>query len=76
MPRDQGGLITQRQRGVDDPGTHDVGQVGLKSQWWKTKELWWNAQLWLKTIQGWKTQWLKTKNRGQPPIYVGSLAIF
>ncbi len=38
--------------GVDDPGaeeaedlwTHDVGQVGLMSQWWKTKQLWWNAQ--------------------------------
>ena len=38
--------------GVDDPGaeeaedlgTHDVGQVGLMSQGWKTKQLWWNAQ--------------------------------
>ena len=47
------------------------------SQWWKTKKLWLKTiqglrtQLWLKTIQGWKTQRLKTKNRGQPPIYVG-----
>ena len=37
------------------PGTHDVGQVGLMSQWFKTK------MLWLKTIQVLMTQlWLKT----------------
>ena len=40
---------------VDDLGTHDAGQVGLKTQW-------------LKTTQGLMTQRLKTKNRGQPPI--------
>ena len=25
--------------GVEDPGTHDVGQVGLKTQWLKTQRL-------------------------------------
>ncbi len=42
--KDQKGLMSQRQRGLMIPGTHDVGQVGLMSQWWKTKQLWWNAQ--------------------------------
>ena len=54
--KDQRGLMPREQRGLMIPGTQDVGQVGLKSQWWKTKELWLMTQLWLKTIQGWKTQ--------------------
>ena len=37
--KDQRGLKTQEQRGLMIPGTHDVGQVGLMSQWLKTKEL-------------------------------------
>ena len=61
---------------VDDPqavevgeeGTHDVGQVGRKSQWWNTRELWLRTQLWLKTIQGWKTQKAQDQEQGQPPI--------
>ena len=54
--------------GVDEEGTHDVGQVGRKSQWWKTMELWLRTQLWLKTIQGWKTQKAQDQEQGQPPI--------
>ena len=68
MPRDQGGLMTQEQRGLMIPGTHDMGQVGLKSQWWKTNELWLMTQLWLKTIQGWNTQKAQDQEQGQPPI--------
>ena len=65
--------------GVEDPGaeeaedlgTHDVGQGADVPVVEDQATAWWNAQLWLKTIQGLKTQRLKTKNRGQPPIYVG-----
>ena len=34
---DQRGLMPREQRGLMIPGTHNVGQVGLMSQWWKTK---------------------------------------
>ena len=60
MPREQRGLMI--------PGTHDVGQVGLMSQWWKTKELWLRTQLWLKTIQGWKTQKAQDQEQGTAAI--------
>ena len=30
--------------GVDDPRNSRRGPGGLMSQWWKTKQLWWNAQ--------------------------------
>ena len=43
-------MMTQ-EVGVEDPGTHDVGQVGLKTQW-------------LKTIQGLKTQKAQDQEQG------------
>ena len=90
--KDQKGLMSPGTRGadaqgpgwVDDPGaeevedlgTHDVGQGADVPVVEDQAAAWWNAQLWLKTIQGWKTQKAQDQEQGTAANLCRFIAIF